>query len=42
MSRTTSNLAALVFALALTALTFQQVLVMPQAPRPALSGLVLA
>lgn len=42
MSRTASNITALVFALALTTLTFQQALVMPAAPRPALAGVVLA
>lgn len=35
MSRTASNLTALVFATVLTAMTFQQALIMPGAPRPA-------
>jgi len=42
MSRTASNLTALVFAVVLTALTFQQALVMPGAERPAPVGYVLA
>ncbi|MGX7951509.1 hypothetical protein ACWPM1_02980 [Tsuneonella sp. HG249] len=42
MSRTASNLTALVFALVLTGLTFQQTLVMPGATRPSPTGYVLA
>jgi hypothetical protein len=35
MSRAASSLTALVFAVVLTGLTFQQALVVPGAPRPA-------
>ncbi len=42
MTRTASNLAALIFAIVLTAATFQQALVMPGAARPAPTGYVLA
>ena len=42
MSRTASNLTALVFALVLTTITFQQALVMPGATRPAPVGAILA
>lgn len=42
MTRTASNLTALVFAVVLTALTFQQALVMPGAPRPAPATALLA
>lgn len=42
MSRTVSNLTALAFAVVLTALTFQQALVTPGAPRPAPTTELLA
>jgi len=42
MSRTASNLTALVFALVLTTITFQQALVMPGAPRAAPASTILA
>jgi hypothetical protein len=42
MSRTASNFAALLFAVVLTGLTFQQALVMPGAPRPAPTTELLA
>ena len=42
MSRTASNLTALVFALVLTTITFQQALVMPGVPRSAPTSAVLA
>ena len=42
MTRTASNLTALVFAAVLTAVSFQQALVMPGAPRPAPTTELLA
>jgi hypothetical protein len=42
MSRTVSNLAALVFAVVLTAITFQQALLTPGAARPATTAYILA
>ena len=42
MTRTASNLTALIFAAVLTGLTFQQALVMPGTSRPALTTAILA
>jgi hypothetical protein len=42
MSRTASNLTALVFALVLTTVTFQQALTMPGTARPAPASVILA
>lgn len=42
MTRTASNLAAFVFAIVLTGVTFQQALTSPGQDRPALAGAMLA